>query len=77
MPGERTLLDDDRYSRMATTVTPENVSRAESLTKEDPKMAYAKIQDSTKISSGDLTSFNSCLGVRKHAVRCPIPCPEL
>ena len=27
MSGERTLEDDDRYGRMATTVTSENVSR--------------------------------------------------
>ena len=33
MSGARTLEDDDRCGRMATTVTPENVSRVESLIK--------------------------------------------
>ena len=33
MFGERTLEDDDRCGRMATTVTPYNVSRVESLIK--------------------------------------------
>ena len=32
---------DDRCGRMATTVTPENVSRVEALIKKDPKMTYA------------------------------------
>ena len=41
MSGARTLEDDDRCGRMATTVTPENVSRVESLIKKDPKMTYA------------------------------------
>ena len=41
MSGARTLEDDDCYGRMATTVTPENVSRVESLIKKDPKMTYA------------------------------------
>ena len=51
---------------MATTVTPENVSRVESLIKKDPKMAYAEIQDIMKISSGSLTRIHhDCLGVRK------------
>ena len=35
---------------MAKTVTPENVSKVESLIKKEPKMAYAEIQD-MKISS--------------------------
>ena len=39
MSGVKTLEDDDRCGRMATTVTPENVSRVESLTEKDPKMA--------------------------------------
>ena len=33
MSGARTLVDDDRCGRMATTVTPENVSRVEFLIK--------------------------------------------
>ena len=36
MSGASTFEDDDRCGRMATTVTPENVSRVESLIK-DPK----------------------------------------
>ena len=50
MPGERTFEDDDSCGRMATTVTPENVSRVESLITKDPKMTYAEIQDVMKIS---------------------------
>ena len=45
------LKDDDRCGRMATTVTPENVSRVESPIKKDPTMTYAEIQDIMKISS--------------------------
>ena len=41
MSGARTLEDDDRCGRMATTVTPENISKVESLIKKDPKMTYA------------------------------------
>ena len=37
MSGVRTLEDGDRCGRMATTVTPEDVSRVESLIKKDPK----------------------------------------
>ena len=39
MTGARTFEDDDRCSRTATTVTPESVSRVESLIKKDPKMS--------------------------------------
>ena len=70
MSGARTLEDDDRCGRMATTVTPENVSRVESLIKKDPKMAYAETQDIMKISSGSLTRIHQdCLGVRKRCAR--------
>ena len=70
MSGERTLVDDDRCSQMATTVTPENVSRVESLIKKDPKMAYTEIQDIMKISSGSLTRIlHDCLGARKRCAR--------
>ena len=70
MSGERTLEDDDRYDRMSTTVTPENVSRVESLMKKDQKMTYAEIQDIMKISSGRLTrSLQDCLGVRQRCSR--------
>ena len=70
MSGARTLVDDDRCGRMATTVTPENVSRVESLIKKDPKMAYAEIQDTMKISSGSLTRIHhDCFGVRKRCAR--------
>ena len=54
---------------MAKTVTPENVSRVESLMKKEPKMAYAEIQD-MKISSGSLTRIlHDCRGVRKRYAR--------
>ena len=41
MSGARTLEDDDRCGGTATTVTPENVSRVESLIKKDTKMTNA------------------------------------
>ena len=70
MSGERTLEDDDRCGRVATTVTPENVSMVESLIKKDPKMTHTEIQDIMKISSGSLTRIlHDCLGVRKGFVR--------
>ena len=66
MSGARTLEDDDRCGRMATTVAPENVSRVDSLIKKDPKMAYTDIQDIMKILSGSLTRIHhDCLGIRK------------
>ena len=43
MSGERTLEDDDHCGWMVTTVTPENVSRVESLIKKDPEMTYVEI----------------------------------
>ena len=43
MSGERTLEDDDRCGRMATAVTPETVSRVESLIKKDLEMTYVEI----------------------------------
>ena len=55
---------------MAKTVTPENVSRVESLIKKNPKMTYAEMQDIMKISSGSLTRIlHDCLGVTKRCVR--------
>ena len=55
---------------MATTVTPEHVSRVESLIKKDPKMTYAEIQDIMKISSASVTCIlHDCLGVRKRCAR--------
>ena len=70
MSAARTLEDDDRCGRTATTVTPENVSRVESLIKKDPQMPYAEIQDIMKISSGSLTRIlHDCLGVRKRCAR--------
>ena len=64
MSGARTLEDDDRCGQMVTTVTPEDVSRVESLIKKDTKMTYAEIQDIMKISSGSLTRIlHDCLGV--------------
>ena len=50
------MEDGDRCGQMATTVTQEDVSRVESLTKKNPKMAYAEIQNIMKISSGSLTT---------------------
>ena len=38
MPGARTLEDDDRCGPM--TVTPENISRVDSLMKNDLEMAW-------------------------------------
>ena len=71
MSGARTLEDDDRCSRMATTVTPEDVPRVESLIKKGPNMTNAEIQDSMKISSGSLTCIPyDCLGVRRRCTRC-------
>ena len=70
MSGARTLEDDDRCGRMATTVTPEDVPRVESLIKKDPKMTYAEIQDIMKISSGSLTRIlHDSLGVRRRCTR--------
>ena len=70
MSGKRTLEDHDRYGRMAMTVTPENVSRLESLIQKDPKMTYAEIQDIVKISSGSVTRIlYDCLGVKKRCAR--------
>ena len=66
MSGARTLEDDDSCSRMATTVTPENVSIVESLIKKDTKMAYTELQGIMKISSGSLTRIlHDCLSARK------------
>ena len=73
LSGERTLDDDDRCGRMATTVTPENVSRVESLIKKDPKMTYAEVHDIMKISSGSLTRIlHVCLCIRKRCA-CRVP----
>ena len=64
------LKDYDCCGRMATTATPENVSRVESLMKKDPKMVYFEIQDITKISLGSLTLIlHNCLGIRKRCTR--------
>ena len=69
----KTLEDDDRCGRTAKTVTPENVSRVESIIKKDPKTTYAEIQDIMTISSGSLTRMlHDCLDVRKHCV-CWVP----
>ena len=67
------LEDDDRCGRMATTVTPEDVSRAEPLIKKSPKMACAEIQDIMKISSGSLARIlHDSLGLRKRCT-CWVP----
>ena len=66
MSGARTLEDDDRCGRMATTVTPENVSGVESLIKKDPEMTYTEMQPIMKILSGSLTRIlQDCLDVKK------------
>ena len=70
MSGARMLEDDVRWGRMATTVTPEQICRVESLIKKDPKMTYADIQNFMKVSSGSLTRIlHDCLGIRKHCAR--------
>ena len=70
MSGARTLKDDDRCGRMATTVTPEDVPRVESLIKKDPKMTFLEIQDIMKISSGSLIRIlHSSLSGRKRYTR--------
>ena len=70
MSGARTLEDRDRCGRMATTFTPENVSRVEPLMKRDPKMAYAEMQDIMKTSSGGLTRIiHDSHGIRKRCAR--------
>ena len=66
------MEDHDRCARMATTVTPKNISRVESLIEKVLKMAYAEIQDVIKISSESLTRIlRDCLGVRERARRVP------
>ena len=40
MSGARTLEDNDRCGRMATTATQEDVPMVESLIKKNPKMTY-------------------------------------
>ena len=70
MSGARTLEDDDRCGRMATTITQENISRIESLIKTDSKMTHTELQDIMKISSGSLTCIlHYSLGVRKRFAR--------
>ena len=70
MSGARTLEDDDCCGQMATTVTPESVSRVESLIKKDSNMAYTEIQDIMKISSGSLTHIlHDCFGASKRCAR--------
>ena len=70
MFGARTFEDDDCCGRIAKTVTPENVSRVESLIKKDPKMAYSEIQDIMKISSGSLTRIlHDCLAAWTRCAR--------
>ena len=73
MSGAKTLEDDDRCGRMATTVTPEDIPMVESLIKKDQKMVYAEIQDIMKISVGSLTRIlHNSLGVRKRCT-CWVP----
>ena len=43
MSEARTSEDDDSCGGMATTVTPENVSKIESLIRKDTKITYAEI----------------------------------
>ena len=64
--GASTLEDDDCCSRIATTLSPGNVFRVESLIKKDTIMAYTELQGIMKISSGSLTRIlHDCLGSRK------------
>ena len=69
MSDARTLEDDDRCGRVATTVTPENFSRVESLIKKDLNIAYDEIQDVMKISSEVSLAFFDYLDVRKRCAR--------
>ena len=59
---------------MPTSGTPQNVSRVESLTEEDPRLAYVGIQDIMQISSGGPCAiFQYCLRLETVLpVRCPI-----
>ena len=59
---------------MATTVTPENVSRIEVLNKKDPKMAYAEIRDIMKIFIGKSHAHFSRLPWLKKTL-CPLRAP--
>ena len=69
MSQARKLEDDGRCGQMVRAVTPEDVSRVESLIK-DPKMTYTEIQDIINISSGSLTRIlHDSLGVRKRCTR--------
>ena len=68
--GARTLEDEDSCGRISTTVSPENVSKVESLIKKGPKMTYVVIQDIMMISSESLIHIpQDCLGIRERA-RC-------
>ena len=70
MSGSRTSENNNRCSRMATTVTPENAFRVKSLIKKGPKMTNTEIQNIMKISSGSLTRIlHDCLCVKKRCAR--------
>ena len=73
MFGARTLEDDDRCGSLLKTVTPENVSRVESLIKKDPKMTYAEIQNHEDFM-GKSHSHSSRLRWRKETL-CPLGAP--
>ena len=56
---------------MVTIVTPESVSRVESLTKKDPKMTHAEMQDIMKFNREVSLAFSTtALAVRKRCARC-------
>ena len=68
--GQTSLEDSDRCYRMPTSGTPKNVSRVESLIKEDPRLLYAEIQNFMKISSGSVHSIlHDYLGLQKRYAR--------
>ena len=70
MSDMRAFKGDNRYGPIATTVTLENVSRAESLIEKPPKMAFTEIRDIMKISSESHTRVvHDWVGGRKCCAR--------
>ena len=74
MSGARTLEDDNCCCRMVTTVTTENVSRAEFPVKKDQKLTFAQIQNIMKISSVASLAFFTTAWSKE--VLCPMGTPR-
>ena len=55
--GGQTLEDDNRCGRPVTIFTVNNVVKAKSLIKEDPRMTRVEIQDALGISSGSVNQI--------------------